>query len=253
MQVRATVAYDGGPFHGFAVNRGVRTVGGELTDALTRCLRQPVEVTCAGRTDTGVHAWGQVVSFAAPDHADLPTARTAVNRMLAPAIAIRSIEPAPAGFDARFDAISRTYRYSVFNQDVHHPFLAATAWHQPDPLDIGAMNEGADAVVGEHDFSSFCRRQHTADGAEKSRVRTVKRASWSSGDGALVRFEIEASSFCHQMVRALTGALVDIGRGRRPPHAMATMLAARDRAGVPTLAPPHGLCLWSVSYEGFSS
>ena len=104
MRVRATVAYDGGPFHGFAVNRGVRTVGGDLTDALSRCLRQPVALTCAGRTDAGVHAWGQVVSFDAPDDADLLGVRTAVNRMLAPAIVMRAVDAAPADFDARFSA-----------------------------------------------------------------------------------------------------------------------------------------------------
>ena len=249
MRVRATVAYDGGSFHGFAVNKGVRTVGGDLTDALTRYLRQPVELTGAGRTDTGVHAWGQVVSFDAVAGADLLGLRTAVNRMLAPAIVIRDLEAAPDGFDARFDAASRTYRYTVLNQEVPNPFLAATAWHYPRPLDIAAMNAAATAIVGEHDFSSFCRRQRNADGTEKTRVRVVKRAEWQAADQALLRFEIEASSFCHQMVRSITGTLVDIGAVRRPPEAMAAILAAKDRSGVGNLAPPHGLCLWSVSYE----
>ena len=248
MRVRATVAYDGGPFHGFAVNQGVRTVGGDLTEALSRCLRQPVHLTCAGRTDTGVHARGQVVSFDAPDDADLLGIRTAMNRMLAPAISIRVVEAAPEGFDARFDAVSRTYRYTVLNREVPDPFLAATSWHYPRPLDINAMNAAATAIVGEHDFSSFCRRQHTADGTEKLRVRRVHRADWEAADQDLLRFEVEASSFCHQMVRSITGVLVDIGAARRP-EAMAAILAAKDRSGVPNLAPPHGLCLWSVSYR----
>ncbi|WP_420434391.1 tRNA pseudouridine(38-40) synthase TruA [Candidatus Poriferisocius sp.] len=249
MRVRATVAYRGESFHGFAVNLGVRTIGGDLTEALARCLRQPVELTCAGRTDSGVHAWGQVVSFDAPNDADLLHIRTAVNRMLAPAIAIRALEAVPAGFDARFDAIGRTYRYTVLNRDVPDPFLAATAWHCPQPLDIDAMNAAATAILGEHDFSSFCRRQHTADGTEKSRVRVVKRAGWQPADQDLLRFEVEASSFCHQMVRSITGAMVDIGAGRRPAEDMAAILAAKDRSEVPNLAPPHGLCLWSVSYS----
>ncbi len=248
MRVRATVAYDGGPFHGFAVNQGVRTVGGDLTESLSKCLRQPVVLTGAGRTDAGVHAWGQVVSFDAPDGTDLLGVRTAVNRMLAPAIVIRAIEAAPPDFDARFNATGRTYRYTVLNREVPDPFLAATTWHHPRPLDIEAMNAAARAVVGEHDFSSFCRRQHTANGTEKSRVRNVRRAEWQTTDHDQLRFEIEASSFCHQMVRSITGALVEIGAARRPPEAMATILAAKDRSGVPNLAPPHGLCLWSVSY-----
>ena len=249
MRVRATVAYDGGPYHGFAVNEGVRTVGGDLTDALSRCLRKPVELTCAGRTDAGVHAWGQVVSFEAPDDADLLSIRTAVNRMLAPAIAVRAVQPAPDSFDARFDATSRTYRYTVLNREVPDPFLAATAWHYPHGLEIDAMNAAAAVLVGKHDFSSFCRRQHNADGTEKSRVRRVLRAEWEADDDNLLRFEIESSSFCHQMVRSVTGTLVDIGAQRRPPEDMVAILAAKDRSRVPNLAPPHGLCLWSVSYS----
>ena len=211
-------------------------------------MRQAVELTCAGRTDTGVHAWGQVVSFDAPAGADLQGIRTAVNRMLAPDVVVRDLETAPDGFDARFDATSRTYHYTVLNRDVPDPFLADTAWHCPPPLDCAAMNAATAAIVGEHDFSSFCRRQHHADGKEKSRVRAVKRAEWHAGDQDLLRFEIESSSFCHQMVRSITGTLVDIGAARRPPEAMAAILAAKDRSGVPNLAPPHGLCLWSVSY-----
>lgn len=248
MRVRATVAYDGGPFHGFAVNKGVRTVGGDLTEALAKCMRQTVELTCAGRTDTGVHAWGQVVSFEAPDDIDLLNIRTAVNRMLAPSIVVRAVEPAAEEFDARFDATSRTYRYTILNSEVPDPFLAATTWHSPHPLAIGAMNAAAAFLVGEHDFSSFCRRQHHADGTEKSRVRRVLRAEWEAEDNNLLRFEVESSSFCHQMVRSITGTLAEIGAQRRPPEAMARILAAKDRSSVPNLAPPHGLCLWSVSY-----
>ena len=249
MRVKATVAYDGGPFHGFAPNKGVRTVGGDLADALSRCLRQSVDLTCAGRTDTGVHASGQVVSFAAPDDVDLPAVRTAVNRMLAPAIAVRDMEAAPEGFDARFDATTRTYHYTVLNREVPDPFSAATTWHYPRRLNVDAMNDAAAFLVGEHDFSSFCRKQHAADGSEKSRVRVVLRAGWQPADQDILRFEIEASSFCHQMVRSITGALVDIGATRRPPEAMAEIIAAKDRSRVPNLAPPHGLCLWSVSYS----
>ena len=248
MRVRATVAYRGAPFHGFAVNQGVRTVGGDLTEAPGRGLRQSVGLPGAARTDAGVHAWGQVVSFDAPDNSDLMDIRTAVNRMLAPDIAIQAVEAVPEGFDARFDATSRTYRYSVLNREVPDPFSAATAWHYPHPLDVDVMNAAATAIVGQHDFSSFCRRQHTADGSEKSRVRVVHRAVWGAVDQGLLRFEIEASSFCHQMVRSITGTLVDIGSARRPPEAMAKILAAKDRSDVPNLAPPHGLCLWSVSY-----
>ena len=168
------------------------------------------------------------MSFDAPDDSDLLDVRTAVNRMLAPAIVIRVLESAPESFDARFDATSRTYRYTVLNHEVPDPFLAATAWHCSRPLALEAMSAATAFLMGEHDFSSFCRRQHTADGKEKSRVRRVLRAGWEVEDGSLLRFEIEASSFCHQMVRSITGTLVDIGAARRPPESMAAILNAKN-------------------------
>jgi hypothetical protein len=135
-RVRLLVAYDGSRFHGFAENAGVATVGGTLRRHLETVLRAPIELTCAGRTDTGVHAWGQVVSFDAPaDGLDLVALQRSLNGMGAPAIVVRSVEAAPADFDARFSAVWRRYRYTVLNTDVPDPFLAATTWHVGRPLD----------------------------------------------------------------------------------------------------------------------
>ncbi|MYG93509.1 MAG: tRNA pseudouridine(38-40) synthase TruA [Acidimicrobiia bacterium] len=252
MRIKATVAYDGASFHGFATNPGVRTVGGELSEALSRCLRQVIKLTCAGRTDTGVHAQGQVVSFDVCDNNtannNLTTLRNSVNKMLAPTIAIREMSQASDTFDARLDAQSRTYRYTLLNSEVHDPLLANTTWHHPRSLDITAMNEAAQHLLGEHDFSSFCRRQHSRDGTDKSRIRQLLRAQWADIGGELLQFEIEASSFCQQMVRSIVGTLIDIGTKRWPPETMSSILAAKNRSHASNLAPARGLCLWAVTY-----
>lgn len=248
MRVRALVAYDGRGFRGFWPNAGVRTVGGVLSEAIGKVLGQPVELACAGRTDTGVHASGQVISFDAPADADLARLHQALNSMLGPEVSVQRVEQADPQFDARFAAKARAYRYTVLNRPDPDPFLAATAWHIAEPLDLRALKAGADPLIGEHDFSSFCRRPKPSDGSEVSLVRRVLDASWVDlGDGVL-RFDIEASSFCHQMVRSIVGALVECGRGKRTPADMMALLRARDRSGAPTPAPPHGLNLWHVTY-----
>jgi tRNA pseudouridine38-40 synthase len=243
-RVRLLVAYRGTTFHGFAAQPGQLTVGGVLIAALQRHLRHPVELTCAGRTDTGVHAWGQVVSFDARADVDLAALQRSLNRALRPEVVVRAAELVPDDFDARRSATGRAYRYTIVNRAVADPFLAAVAWHVERPLDLAAMRLGCDPIHGEHDFASFCRRPPTG-----SLTRRVRDARWVElGDGVL-RFDIEASSFCQQMVRSLVGTLVDIGTGRRRAGEMAAMLRARDRSVAGQIAPPHGLCLWEVSYR----
>jgi tRNA pseudouridine38-40 synthase len=247
VRVRMTVAYDGTGFHGFSDNLGVRTVGGELARAIETVLRHPVNLIVAGRTDRGVHAWGQVVSFDAPSaEVDLAGLQRHVNSMLGPAIVVRSAEVAPPTFNARRSAKARRYRYTVLNRPVPDPFLAATSWHVPDPLDLAALRLACDPVIGEHDFSSFCRVPRRIPDA--SLVRLVHDARWHDlGDGVL-RFDIGASSFCQQMVRALVGTMVAMGAGRKRAGEMAGVLRARSRVGSERLAPARGLCLWEVVY-----
>jgi tRNA pseudouridine38-40 synthase len=249
VRVRLTVAYDGHGFHGFAAQPGVRTVGGALADAIRRVLGHAVELTVAGRTDRGVHAWGQVVSFdasAADGPPDLDALQRSVNRQCGPALAIRDACIAAPAFDARFDAIARCYRYTLLADPVPDPFLASTTWHVAVPLDLDAMRLACDPLVGEHDFASFCRRPDP----DASLVRRVTEATWERDrdDTRLLRFWIEADSFCHQMVRSLVGTLVDVGRGKRRAGEVAGILRAADRAGTGNIAPPHGLCLWAVRY-----
>lgn len=245
------VAYDGSAFHGFAENVGVATVAGRLRAALERVLGHPVALTCAGRTDTGVHARGQVVSFdsdRAPDPASL---RDSLNSMVGPEVVVRRVDTVDGDFDARFSARWRRYHYHLLTGEVPDPFLAATTWWVAAPLDLAAMDAAAQVLVGEHDFSSFCRRPRTGPcDPPASLVRRVHHARWTPPcDDGVARFEILASAFCHQMVRSIVGALVAVGRGRLDAAGLAALLAARDRRGAPNLAPPHGLVLDAVGYD----
>jgi len=255
---RLVVAYDGTDFHGFAEAPGVRTVLGELRDALQRVSRSELSLSAAGRTDAGVHGWGQVLTGRFPVDADLERIVSSVNKMCRPEISIRSMEWVDDDVDARFSATSRAYRYDVWNDARPHPLRARTAWHVGQPLDLDAMNTAAADLVGQHDFASFCRRPRVDEGRpEKSLVRIVQVAQWNrvqvaeaSEPSPLLRFEIAATSFCHQMVRSIVGTLVEVGRGGRPADSIPDTLAALDRHAAGAVAPPTGLVLWHVGYDG---
>jgi tRNA pseudouridine38-40 synthase len=241
------VAYDGTRFRGFAAQPGQRTVAGALAEAIGRVVQHPVDITCAGRTDRGVHAWGQVihVDVQPPDDGlDLAALARSCRKQLGPEVVVRAAMPAEEGFDARRSATGRRYRYTIVNREVPDPFLARFAWHVEHPLDRRAMDLACDPLYGEHDFSSFCRRPTP----EASLVRRVRQVRWTDvGDGVL-RFEIEANAFCHQMVRSVVGTLVDVGLGRKRAGDVAGIVRACDRAKAGQMAPPHGLCLWEVEY-----
>jgi tRNA pseudouridine38-40 synthase len=281
---RLTLAYDGTGFHGFAAQDGQRTVAGSLEVALARVCRTPVKLTCAGRTDTGVHAVHQVVHF------DLPAERSAgldpvalvksCNSQLAPSIVVREAEVAPDGFDARHSAVARRYRYLVVNAPVADPLLAGLAWHVVDQLDLRTMQAAADALLGEHDFRAFCRRVPGTSVDEPIHRRVID-ARWTAQGrlpgprpdggpgrasegtegapsvvppglvpevGRLLTFEIEANAFCHQMVRSLVGTLVDVGRGRNRASDILWILRSADRQQASQPAPPQGLTLTAVRY-----
>jgi tRNA pseudouridine38-40 synthase len=254
--VRLTVAYDGTDFRGFAESDGVRTVLGELRRAIETVVRCPVELSAAGRTDAGVHGWGQVVSGELPAATELRRLERSINGLCGPDIAVRAVEWADGSFSARFSATGRTYRYHVWNDPAPNPLLARTTWHVPQHLDVAAMNLGAELLLGERDFSSFCRRPKPTEGFdEPTLVRRLRTARWTQIEhdqwgSPVLRFEITASSFCHQMVRSIVGTLVDIGLGRRGAGSIPATLAARDRNAAGQVAPPRGLVLWSVDYSG---
>jgi len=219
----------------------VRTVQGVLEAALSR-VAGPVETSVAGRTDKGVHATGQVVSFVSDIDLDPERIRRSVNRQVGPEISVLDIAVVADTFHARFSATGRAYRYQLLNREAPDPFRAATTWHYPHPVSIETMNAASDAFVGEHDFASLCR---SAEG--RSTVRDVLWARWHRADD-LVEFSVAASSFCHQMVRSMVALTVEVGRGRLPADSVPGILDAMDRSQGSGAAPPHGLTLTAVSY-----
>jgi len=251
MKMRATVAYNGSGFHGFAINRDVKTVAGVIEHALEVIFQEPITITCAGRTDKGVHGRGQVISFELPDTFDLEkqNVERSINGLCGPNIVVRDLEQADDDFDARFSAQWRRYRYQVMTGKYPDPLRIETAWHVWQPLDLAAMNAGAAHLVGERDFTSFCKRVKVADGEpEKSMTRRVLEAEWREADDDIVEFWVQATAFCHQMVRSFAGTLVDVGMGRLEAESIPDVLAAQDRTRAGQVAPPHGLTFWQVSY-----
>jgi tRNA pseudouridine38-40 synthase len=257
VRLRLTVSYDGAGFRGFAAQPGQRTVAGSLAGAIAVVVGHPVELVCAGRTDAGVHAKGQVVHVDVREGVDRDRLVRSVNALLKPSVVVRSAEIAPPGFDARRSARSRRYRYLVLEDATPDPLLAPLSWQVPGPLDLRAMASGADALLGEHDFRAFCRRVPGTESATPivrrvldARFAQVKVPPDDLGSGArLLRFDIEATSFCHQMVRSVVGLLVEVGRGRRRVSDVTWLLQVGDRSrsgGV--IAPPQGLCLLGVDY-----
>lgn len=241
---RIDLAYDGTGFRGYAKQVGVRTVQGDLEAALHRILPE-TDTVVAGRTDAGVHADGQVVSFEVEKSFDIDKLRRSLNKMLNPEIAVSAVSPAADGFSARFSATTRTYRYRIDTGRTLDPQWHRRAWHVPDPLDVEAMRSGAQHFVGRHDFASFCR---AVEG--RTTVRDVLSADWRFLDERILEFEVVASSFCQQMVRSLVALCVEIGVGEIAPSAVPDIIRARDRAVTDgAVAPPRGLTLWSVSYE----
>ena len=248
MRVRARVAYLGVDFHGFAENPGVTSVAGEINKAITLVAGEPVSVTCAGRTDKGVHAVGQVVSFDIPDHISLERLALSVNSQCGPSVLITDLEIVDKNFDARFSAVSRTYSYRILNGRDLDPFLTDRAWHISDELDVDSMQKASSYLIGEHDFSSFCKKPKLKSGDTVSLVRHVNSAEWNSISETDLFFEICASSFCHQMVRSIVGTLVDVGLGKIPCDDMPRIITLSDRQAAGRIAPPHGLTLLSVKY-----
>ena len=238
--VKLILAYDGSGFRGFARQPRARTVQGVLEDTLGKVLGKAPKLSVAGRTDAGVHALGQVVSF----EAELDPARIqrSINRLLGPEVVVRQAAHARSGFDARHSATEREYRYRIRTSQWPDPFGARFEWHRPGTLALGPMRRAARLLVGEHDFASFCR---PAPGS--STVRHLRRLSISR-TGEITEVRAAADAFLHQMVRSLVGTLVWVGGGRLEPKDMPAILEARDRAAAGPVAPPDGLTLLRVRY-----
>lgn len=260
-RLRLDLSYDGTDFAGWAVQPGLRTVAGVLTDGLRTLLRHEVRVVVAGRTDAGVHAGGQVahvdvdraalVALAPRDHAADPDPHAAgrlgmlrrLAGLLPPDVRVRAVTHAPDGFDARFSALRRHYRYRIGTAEwgvdpVDRRFVLA----RRRLLDVEAMTLAAAALVGLHDFHAFCRPREGATTIRDLQALTVHRA------GDEVRVDVTADAFCHSMVRALVGSLLAVGELRLPAVRPGELLAARERTSAFPVVPPHGLSLRQVDY-----
>lgn len=244
--VRALVEYDGTRFFGFQIQSGKPTVQGALEAVLATLTGQPVRIRYAGRTDTGVHALGQVIAADVAWRHSLADLERALNALLPEDIAVRQVEPvSEPRFHPRYSARSRVYRYTVWTAPWRSPLHQRFTHHEVRPLNVSTMNEAASVLLGQHDFASF--GQPTQG---ESTIREVMSAAWrAEAQGAcLLEFEIEANAFLRRMVRTVVGTLLEVGKGFRTVHDVADLLAARNRAAAAQPAPACGLCLVEVKY-----
>jgi tRNA pseudouridine38-40 synthase len=245
MRLRLDVAYDGAGFSGWAAQPGRRTVQGELEAAIATVLRVPeVALTCAGRTDAGVHARGQVCHVDVDDATRPAGLRRRLAGVLPADVRVRHVQPAAPGFDARFSALWRRYVYRVCDDPAAlDPLRRGHVLPWPRGLDLADMNDAAGRLVGEHDFAAFCRRREGA-----TTVRALLELSWHREPDGVAAARVVADAFCHHMVRALVGALLSVGEGRRGTGWPAAVLAAGRRDSSVRVVRPHGLTLEEVGY-----
>jgi len=249
--LRLLVAYDGTRFCGWQRQDNGPTIQAAIEDALLPFSARregdevlPPTVFGAGRTDAGVHALGQVASVQVETVHPVDALRRALNVTLDRDIRVLEVADAPEGFNARFDAVGKTYRYRMATGQVVSPFAHRYVWHQPQPLNVDAMQQAAAGLLGRHDFSVFM----SAGSDVLDTVRTVDRAELVQRGDELV-FEIHGDGFLRHMVRAIVGTLVDVGTGRRAPASIAALIASRDRGEAGDTAPAQGLTLVSVDYR----
>jgi tRNA pseudouridine38-40 synthase len=244
VRLRLDLAYDGSEFSGWARQTGLRTVEETLAHALATALRltDVPSLTVAGRTDAGVHATGQVAHVDVPEPADLERLPRRLAGLLPGEIVVRRITVAAPGFDARFSATGRRYRYRVTDLPAD-PLRRKDTVAWPRPLDAPAMDEAAAGLIGEHDFAAYCRPREGA-----TTVRTLRRLRVDREPDGVVVATVDADAFCHNQVRAMMGALLAVGEGRRPTSWPAEVLSAGVRDSAVSVAPPHGLTLVHVDY-----
>jgi tRNA pseudouridine38-40 synthase len=244
--IRLDLAYEGTRYHGFGRQPNCLSVQEVLEQALTRSLGEQVRVTAAGRTDAGVHASGQVVSFTTRGRLAPPELQRAVNAYLPDDVLVLGAAELPPEFHARRSATRRHYRYLIWSHRLQSLWWRRWAWHLTDQPDLAAMQAAADLLIGTHDFGSFLGHR-AQEPAGRTTVRAIERARWWQTD-SLIGFEIAANAFLRHMVRGIVGTLIEVGRGKLDPAQFNTILEAADRRRAGPNAPAHGLILTDVDY-----
>lgn len=242
MRIRATVAYDGTDYQGFQRQANGPTVQEELERALERISQEQIRIQAAGRTDSGVHAEGQVIAFNVEWRHALSDLHRAMNAVLPPDIAICGLDLAAQDFHPRYSALGRHYRYTIYKAPVRSPLVRRTSLHMRQRLNVPAMEEATRLIMGEHDFATFGRPPQG-----DVTVRRVKQAGWRACAPWLF-FDVEANAFLYRMVRSLVGTLLWVGKGRLTPDEFGEILSLRDRSRAGPTAPAHGLSLIEVKY-----
>jgi tRNA pseudouridine38-40 synthase len=243
MRYGALIEYDGSAYYGFQKQNNGPTVQEELERAIGSVSGKVVAVLAAGRTDSGVHALGQVIAFDLAWNHGSRDLLQAMNAKLPDDIAVLGLSEKQADFHPRFDAKRRTYQYHIYNQSIRSPIRRSMSWHVNQPLDIDNMNEAAERIIGQHDFATFGQAP-----SGRNTVRQVFKAKWQAQDG-LLKFTIEADAFLFRMVRSLVGSMKVVGEGSWSVEEFRDALKAKERGRSAKTAPPQGLFLTTVSYR----
>jgi tRNA pseudouridine38-40 synthase len=242
--IKLTLEYDGKNYLGWQVQPKGATVQGTIEEQLRRLTGETIHLISSGRTDAGVHALGQVAHFKTQHRMDCPTLQRALNSLLPPDILILKAEDVEQDFHSRKHCKTKIYEYRILNRNLRSVFLREHAWHIPQPLDLEEMGKATQRLIGEHDFSSF----RSVGTPTRTAIRKILRAEWKRSRAGVLTFEIEATGFLKQMVRAIVGTLVEVGKKNMTSEDFGRILESKDRTAAGPTAPAHGLFLKEVKY-----
>jgi tRNA pseudouridine38-40 synthase len=243
--IKLVLAYDGTNFHGWQIQPQVITIQGAIQETLKKLCQEEIHVYGSGRTDAGVHARGQVAHFKTTSIISARQLQHALNELLPDDIRVYECQEVDSKFHARYSAKSKQYSYAILRRPINSPFRRRHVYHVPYELDVEGMSSAARCFLGKHDFTTFCDAQEDSP----SKIRTVYLSEvHKEEESQLIVYQVEANGFLHRMVRAMVGALTEVGRGRLAPDAVPALLEARQRTAAPWTAPPQGLCLERVKY-----
>lgn len=242
--IKLTIEYDGTNYIGWQIQPKGETIQGVIEERLKKITSEDVHLIGAGRTDSGVHAHGQVANFKTNSNIDIFSLQKALNSLLPEDIVIKKVEEVDLGFNARKHAKTKVYEYRILNRETPSVFLRRFTWHIPYRLNLREIKKATELIIGEHDFSSFRSSGSTA----KNSIRKIFRAEWKRGSDGMILFEIEANGFLKQMVRAIVGSLIEVGRGKIDIETFKKILKSKDRRKAGPTAPANALILKEVKY-----